>query len=105
LPINRAEYWLDLADYDLKTAMAMLDTKRFLYVGFMCHQVIEKSFKGYYSQTTNELPEKTHNLMKLAKQSGLMELLPEEYINFVDQLDPLNIAARYPAAKEKLLDF
>ena len=105
MPINKVEYWIDLADYDLKTAQAMFDTKRFLYVGFMCHQVIEKSFKAYYSYATNKIPEKIHNLMKLAKQSGLMDLLSEEYKNFVDQLDPLNIEARYPAEKKNLLNF
>lgn len=35
---EKVAYWLDLAEYDLETAMAMLETKRFLYVGFMCHQ-------------------------------------------------------------------
>lgn len=39
------EYWFDLAEYDLVTAKAMLDTKRYLYVGFMCHQSIEKNIK------------------------------------------------------------
>lgn len=39
-------YWFDMAEYDLATARAMLATKRFLYVGFMCHQVIEKSLKA-----------------------------------------------------------
>ncbi|WP_330636719.1 HEPN domain-containing protein [Acutalibacter sp.] len=27
-------------------AKAMLETKRFLYVGFMCHQTIEKGLKA-----------------------------------------------------------
>ena len=44
---EKVEYWLDIASYDLKTAQAMLRTKRFLYVGFMCHQVIEKALKKY----------------------------------------------------------
>jgi len=34
---------VDLAQYDLETAQVMLDGGRFLYVGFMCHQVVEKS--------------------------------------------------------------
>ena len=42
------EYWKELADYDLDTAKAMLKSKRYLYVGFMCNQVIEKIFKAYY---------------------------------------------------------
>jgi len=42
-----AKYWLDLSEYDFETAQAMLQSKRFLYVGFMCHQSIEKSLKPF----------------------------------------------------------
>ena len=44
--VDKVAYWIELSDYDLETAKAMLDTKRFLYVGFMCHQVIEKGTQG-----------------------------------------------------------
>ena len=37
---EQTTYWIDLADYDIETAQAMYDTKRWLYVGFMCHQVL-----------------------------------------------------------------
>ena len=30
-------YWLEMSDYDPDTAMAMFETVRYLYVGFMCH--------------------------------------------------------------------
>jgi HEPN domain-containing protein len=46
--INKITYWIDLSDYDLETAKAMLQSKRFLYVGFMCHQTVEKAFKALY---------------------------------------------------------
>lgn len=45
----KVKYWIDLSDYDLETAEAMLLSKRYLYVGFMCHQTIEKAFKAYYT--------------------------------------------------------
>lgn len=45
---EKLKYWLELAEYDLETAKVMLDGGRHLYVGFMCHQVIEKALKGYY---------------------------------------------------------
>ena len=48
---DRIKYWLDLSDYDIETANAMLNSKRFLYVGFMCHQTIEKVFKAYFFKT------------------------------------------------------
>lgn len=44
-PYEKVTYWLDSADYDLETAKAMLDTGRLLYVGFMCHQTVEKVLK------------------------------------------------------------
>lgn len=39
---NKIAYWLDVAHYDLVSAKAMLKARRFLYVGFLCHQVAEK---------------------------------------------------------------
>jgi len=33
-------YWFDSADYDLQTARAMLEAKSYLYVGFMCQQIL-----------------------------------------------------------------
>lgn len=38
---EKVKYWIDLAEYDFETAKAMFDTKRYLYVGFMCHQTID----------------------------------------------------------------
>lgn len=31
---KKVKYWIDTAEYDLDTAKAMLDTGRYLYVGF-----------------------------------------------------------------------
>lgn len=39
---DKVKYWIDLSDYDLDTALAMHKSRRYLYVGFMCHQTIEK---------------------------------------------------------------
>jgi len=44
---NKTEYWLDIAHYDLVSAKAMLESKRFLYVGFLCHQTVEKCLKAF----------------------------------------------------------
>lgn len=98
------EYWVDLAEYDLTTAQAMLNTKRYLYVGFMCHQCIEKVFKGYFVSQGMNNPPYTHNLMTLADKSGLIKQLSETQLDFLDFLQPLNIEARYPETKQKLLE-
>ncbi len=31
---DKVTYWIEMSEYDLDTAQAMLDTRRYLYVGF-----------------------------------------------------------------------
>lgn len=45
---EKVKYWAELSEYDLDTAIAMLEAKRFLYVVFMCHQCLEKILKSCY---------------------------------------------------------
>ena len=59
---SKIKYWIDLSDYDLETAEAMLQSKRYLYVGFMCHQTIEKALKAYYTKLNTETAPFTHSL-------------------------------------------
>lgn len=100
---EKVKYWIDIAAYDLETAHAMLKSSRFLYVGFMCHQVIEKILKGYYISITNDTPPYTHNLTYLAEKSDIYNKMTEFQKETLDLLGPLNIQARYPTHKEKLL--
>ena len=46
--MTKVTYWTELSDYDIKTAEAMFESKRYLYVGFMAHQAIEKILKAYF---------------------------------------------------------
>ena len=96
-------YWVDIAEYDLKTAEAMLATERYLYVGFMCHQTIEKFFKAYYVRTIRDTPPYTHNLSRLAGFSGIYKRLNESQREFLDILEALNIEVRYPTNKDAIL--
>ena len=100
---DNVAYWIEMSEYDLETAKAMLDTRRYLYVGFMCHQAIEKVLKAYWSSKLEEPPLKIHTLSKLASRTGLDTELSEEQLDFIDTLEPLNIEARYPSYKERLL--
>ena len=100
---ERYSYWIDLAEYDLETAKAMLKTKRFLYIGFMCHQSIEKAIKAYHWKKIKTEPAYIHNLLRLAEQSELINHFNESHFDLINDLNPLNIEARYPRAKEELL--
>lgn len=96
-------YWIEMSDYDFDTANAMFETKRYLYVGFMYHQVIEKMLKAYWSNVLEEPPLKIHSLSRLAEKSGLDKHMSEEQLDLIDALEPLNIEARYPSYKERLM--
>ncbi|MBU3926170.1 MAG: HEPN domain-containing protein [Bacteroidetes bacterium] len=100
---SKFKYWIDLSDYDFETAEAMLQSKRYLYVGFMCHQTIEKAFKAYYTKVKAETAPYTHSLSFLAKRGGFYESFTEDQKDFIDQIEPLNIEARYPSHKERLM--
>jgi HEPN domain-containing protein len=100
---NTIQYWIETAEYDLVTAEVMLTGGRYLYVGFMCHQSIEKILKAYYVKTIKEIPPYIHGLLLLAEKSKILNELSESQLNLLRELDPMNIEARYPKYKEELM--
>jgi HEPN domain-containing protein len=100
---KQVEYWLDMAEYDLVSAKAMLETRRFLYVGFLCHQVAEKCLKAFFCYSQKKEPPYTHNLLVLAEQAKLDTHGQDAFLVLFNELMPLNIQARYPEDKELLL--
>jgi len=103
-PYDRVDYWVRLAQYDLDTADALLHARRYLYVGFMCHQAIEKSLKAEVVRATKGVPPFTHNLSVLAQRAGLYESLDEQQRVFLDELEPLNVESRYPSYKKRVAE-
>lgn len=85
--MNKSEkinYWIEIAEYDLKTAKVMRDGKRYLYVGFMCHQSAEKALKALYTKLKNETPPFIHNLLFLSEQCNLLNKMDAKRINFLN---------------------
>ena len=100
---EKVKYWVDLSDEDLQVAKGLLKLKHFLYVSFMCHQCIEKIFKATYEYRINDTAPFVHDLMLIANKSGIFEMFDEKQIEFIELLSPLNIKARYPDYKRKLV--
>jgi HEPN domain-containing protein len=100
---DAARYWLELSEYDLETAEAMLASGRYLYVAFMAHQSVEKMLKAFHVQQQKEPAPFSHSLSYLAKKAGLSALFSEEQQQFIDMLEPMNIECRYPTHKEQLM--
>jgi HEPN domain-containing protein len=94
-------HWVERAEYDLETAKSMLDTGRYLYVGYMCQQAVEKVLKGIIAQQNKEnLP--IHNLNRLAQVAGIENDLNAGQFNFLAELTPYCIEARYGDFRESL---
>ena len=96
-------YWRELSDYDIETADAMQKSKRYLYVGFMSHQSIEKILKAYFVKINGESAPFSHSLSYIAKKAKIYEHFTEDQKRFLDMLEPMNIECRYPTHKEQLL--
>ncbi len=88
------EEWYKQADYDIKTAEAMLFAKKYIYVVFMCHLSIEKALKGLYQKKLGTMPPKVHNLLFLIEANGLT--LPDRLYELVFNLNRASIPTRYP---------
>ena len=83
---KEVKYWVEISDYDFETAKAMLKSKRLLYVGFMCHQAIEKILKAYFVFSLNSQPKFTHRLTYLTESTKLEKILSDEQKLFIDEL-------------------
>jgi len=99
--MKRSQEWLKQAVYDMKTADAMFNTKKYIYAIFMCHLAMEKALKGLYTQMVMEVPPKTHNLVFLVERMKLD--LPDDYYDFLFTLNGLSVPTRYPDDLQKLL--
>jgi len=96
---DKVAYWLDIANEDLDVAEDLYKAKRWLYVAFMCHQVIEKTLKAYWNAVREDEPPYVHNHRRLAEGAGLYAQMSEEQRRFLGQINNMNIEARYPEYK------
>jgi HEPN domain-containing protein len=99
-PEEKAEHWLDIAEYDLETAVAIQNSGRYLYTVFMCQQALEKLLKAIHIQQKGEEAPRTHNLVHLLELLTLPK--KPEYLEIMAQLNAYYIKGRYPVYKQKL---
>ena len=86
--------WLDRVTYDIETAKAMLQTKRYIYAIFMCQQSIEKCLKAVLAYKEKEVVP-IHNLRRLSELAGIIGELEESRLVNLDFLSAYHINARY----------
>ena len=99
---DRAEKWLGIVAEDLSVAEDLFKTGHWLYVGFMCHQVIEKTLKSYWCVCRDDDPPYIHDHKKIAQGCGLYTKMSDAQKAFLDNIKPMNIEARYQEYKDEV---
>lgn len=99
---EKVQYWLDIAAEDLDLGEFLCQSRRWLYSAFMCHQVIEKMLKAYWTATRDDVPPYIHEHKQLAKLCGLYEQMNEAQRDFLQEIRLMNIEARYPDYKRSI---
>jgi HEPN domain-containing protein len=99
---EKVQHWIRISDEDLSAGATLLQGGHYLYVGFMCHQSVEKIFKAAYAKLKEDTPPYVHNLVTLAGKCGFYAELSDEQKSFIASVNPLNIEARYPDYKNNL---
>ncbi|MCS6973766.1 MAG: HEPN domain-containing protein [Cyclobacteriaceae bacterium] len=98
---EQIKYWIQSADEDWETALALFELKRYLHTLFLLHLVIEKLLKAnWILDNFGNIPPFTHNLEQIYNETN-MELSPED-VDFIRSLSAWNIEGRYPDYKNKL---
>ena len=87
-------YWLNLAEYDLETAEAMLKSQRYIYVLFVSQQALEKALKAAIVKFTNRFPPRIHDLVRLAEVANLN--LEKNQKDLLAKLSFYYLESRYP---------
>jgi HEPN domain-containing protein len=95
------EKWLERVTYDMDTAKAMLKTKRYIYVVFMCQQALEKCLKAMLLYKGKEIAP-IHNLRRLSELGEVLGELDESKLIKLDFLSHYYISASYKEDLQEL---
>lgn len=99
---EKVQYWFDIAADDLDLGEFLAWEGRWLYAAFMCHQVIEKMLKAYWTATREDVPPYIHEHKRLAELCGLYQIMSDDQRDFLQEIRPMNIEARYPDYKRNI---
>ncbi len=91
------KYWETLAENDVAVMQHLFDSRDFNYCLYIGHLVLEKILKAHFVKANDDVPPRTHDLVKLASKSGIE--LTDDFTNKLLLINTFNIEARYPDEK------
>ena len=92
-------YWMDGSKYDMETAEALFEKKRYPYALFFGHLALEKLLKGMVVKETQKHAHYTHSLPVLASKLSIK--IPEDVVDSLANFMDFHIEARYPEIKNR----
>ena len=93
--------WLRSSQYDIGTAQALYESKRYVYVIFMCHLSVEKALKAIVVDRKKNTPPKTHDLLRLIELGEIN--VPDSHRPIIAHLNEASVPTRYPEDMSKLV--
>ncbi|MFO8086167.1 MAG: HEPN domain-containing protein [Desulfobacterales bacterium] len=91
-------YWFEESEKDASVMKSLLESGHRTWALFVGHLVLEKLLKAVYVKTVSIQAPRTHNLVKIARDSGLK--LTEEQEDFLFEVTTYNLKGRYPDYKQ-----
>jgi HEPN domain-containing protein len=91
---KQKKHWPDGAVSDLETAEILIEKDKLLEGLFFCHLAIEKEIKARVVEATEDIPPKTHNLIRLSELASLS--LTEKQAEFFGEMMMFHLEGRYP---------
>jgi HEPN domain-containing protein len=91
--------WIERAEEDLRFAeigKQSGDAKIANGICLLSHQIVEKALKAIYLEKNGELPERTHDLEKLADYADLPQLKEPEIAVAISGLNEFFVPMKYP---------
>lgn len=91
---KQIDYWINGAEDDIITADLLIRERRNLHGLFFCLLVIEKAIKAYYVKKIGDVAPRSHNLIYLSDNIGLV--FDDETQIFLGILMKYQLQGRYP---------
>jgi HEPN domain-containing protein len=101
---EKFECWIESAIDDLSIADTLIKGGHWLYVLFMCQQVIEKAVKGLYAFYVDDNIPHIHNIGAIAQklENKIPVVINSEQYSFFEDLSKYYIKSRYNIYKRNL---
>lgn len=94
--LDNTKRWLDVSTEDFEMANVSFNHGRYLHMAFFCQQAIEKALKGFYYERHEQTPPRKHDLVALARASGVIDELSLPQQTFLTRTSEFYIESRYP---------